>query len=411
MNIRRNSLVLVVLLTFAVSEAFCQQNRASTGEAQVLPFDFVHHIYIPVLINGEEANLLFDPIQDILLDSRFARSHDIPLIGGEEAGYGGPVRAGGAGPREHLVQFARNISLEAGGQIYGYSLTPAIPLDSMMASSLGRHVDGLLGINVFSDFVLAFDFPGERILLQPHLDFEPPPGAAPLSISWIRRRPTVTLTYGAGKRTSHGRFLLDFGMGGTVRFTTTHTDSTDLLSRLHPTFATEGESGLGGSLESRAARLPRLSVGTFNLDSLVVTLAREKSGADFNPPWDGLVGLGLLSRFDIWLDLDSNRLWLRPNRRFSLASEWIYTGMGFMPGKRPLTVNQIAEDSPSEHADFKTGDIIRSVNGQNAAGWNVREWKEELEKCTGQKVVVEVKREDQILRLHLSVASRTAGHR
>ena len=51
---------------------------------------------------------MYDPVQGVLLDERFARNHGLATFGGEEVDYGGPVTVGGAGSAQHVVTFARD---------------------------------------------------------------------------------------------------------------------------------------------------------------------------------------------------------------------------------------------------------------------------------------------------------------
>jgi len=351
--------------------------------------------------------LLYDPVRNILLDRQYANDRNISLIDGGEAGYGGRVTTGGAGGNRHEVLFARNISLVINQLSYRYPLTPVIPIDSIMATSLGRHVDGLLGINVFSDYILQFDFPGERFILHPSSTFNAPDGAVELPIAWVENRPTVTLTIQTGDIESEAVFLLDFGMGGTLRFTTGYTDRQQLPEKLQPNVASGNEHGLGGALESLVARLPRLKIGDIRLDSLVVTMAREKEGRDAYPKWDGLVGLGLMSRFTVYLDITGNRIWFQPNKRFDRPSEYITTGLSFEPQdfKKQLVVSGVKEGSNADEAGFRPGDIIYTVAGELASDLNVREWKEALEARVGALIPVGVQRDDKKICLNLRISS------
>ena len=107
--------------------------------------------------------------------------------------------------------------------------------------------------------------------------------------------------------------MVDFGMSGALRFTTRYVNDESLVDRMQAATVTENERGMGGALRSRIARLPRVHIGNTTLDSVVVSLAREEQGADAYREWDALIGLELLSRFTLYLDLSGDRLWLRPN--------------------------------------------------------------------------------------------------
>lgn len=395
----------------APASTFNQEETKLNPGTKTIPFKYIHHIFVTASVNGETAVLLYDPVRNLILDRRYARSRTLSLIDGLEAGYGGPVTTGGAGSQQHEVLFTRDLVLNVTDLSFDFPLTPVIPLDSMMATALGQHVDGILGINILSDYVLEFDFPGKRFILHPLSSFKPPTDAVRKPITWMNRRPTILLdiTIGDNKGTTKASFLLDFGMGGSVRFSTTYTDKEQLVQRLQPNIANNNEYGLGGALQSRTTRLPSLRIGDFELDSLVVTLAREKQGADADPAWDGLVGLRLMSRFTIYLDLSRDQIWFKPNNRFDRPSEYIDTGLGFKPHNRTiknLTVRLVQEGSTAEETGFKVGDIISMVAGQPADQWHVRQWRETLENHVGSTIPVKVIRNGDLVRLELPLPVR-----
>jgi hypothetical protein len=106
--------------------------------------------------------------------------------------------------------------------------------------------------------------------------------------------------------------LVDFGMAGSIRLATRTVDSLGLVALLGATALADGESGLGGALESLTATVPSFRLGKITLHDEPVSLARETSGADATPPWDGLLGLALLSRYTMTFDPTAGRLVLEP---------------------------------------------------------------------------------------------------
>jgi len=310
--------VLTALLVAATTAVCSAQDTSPTEDARtVIPFEYVNHIFIPVEIGeGVTAMPVYDPVRGIYLDSRFVRAHDLRAVGGAEAGYGGPVYAGGAGGAQHLVTFVRDLRVRFGGMSRSFPLAPVIPLDSMMAGSLGRSVDGLFGATVLDDYVVEMDFDASRFVLHDPAAFEPPDGAVVVPIRWTEqtRRPTVPVTlHLAGGDAVEGRFILDFGMGGAFRATTGFTNEHRLTERITP--GTPGqEMGLGGALESIRVHPPALSVGTLRVERPLLSLARETVGADaFPASHDGLIGLGFLDQYRVFYDAPGDRLVLADN--------------------------------------------------------------------------------------------------
>ncbi len=380
--------------------------RVDTAEAVEIPFQFVDHVYLDVKVNGRPAVFLYDPIRNIMLDGSFARAQGFSILDGVEAGYGSTVTTGGAGAQRHEVHFVRDLTLKLAEQSFGFPLSPVIPLDSMMSAALGRHVDGLLGINVLEEFVAEFDFPEGMLRLHPS-GFGPPDAAVRVPITWMERRPTIPLRFVIDGVEKEAVFMLDFGMSGSVRFTTRYTNEENLLDGLHPTISNDSERGMGGALASRMARLPRIRFGEVDVDSMVVSLAREEEGADAYREWDALLGLDVLSRFDMYLDLRRDELWLRPNAWFDRPFEYVDVGLQFVPQRTAdegLEIRSVQQGSAAEKAGFAEGDRIQRLDGQPVNGWNKRHWREALEERVGRTVPVNVQREGRARTLRLAIS-------
>lgn len=401
-------IALWIILLAGHSGGAGAQPTASTVE--VLPFEYVDHIFVHAELNdGKNAVLLYDPIQNIMLDRRFVRQWCVPSYGGEDVGYGAPVHAGGAGAKQHVVHFVRDLELSLGSQQFAFPLTPVIPLDSMMASALGRHVDGLLGTNVLDAFVLEFDFEDMHFVLHDREAFDAPDDYAELPVTRMEdsQKPTIraTLTLPSGE-TLTGDYLLDFGMGGTLRLTTRYVDAHDLHERLSPTVATGAERGLGGALQSLVTRLPTFTLGDIALDDVTASLARESSGADADRAWDGLIGLGLLDRFHLYLNLQRDRLWMHPNQRYTAPFPYVQTGLRFavpVSDDVGFRVVKVEDHSPAAEMGLQAGDQIVAIDGTALSSSNRRLWEDALHRSVGSTLQLTVQRKSERFEVALPV--------
>jgi hypothetical protein len=382
---------------------------AASAARSVIPFDYIDHIFIPVEI-GESttAMLIYDPVRDVYLDSRFVRAQGLRAYGGEEVGHGGPVRVGGAGGAQHVVTFVRDLSVRFGDLSRHFQLTPVIPLDSMMAGSLGRTADGLFGSNLLQEYVVEMDFDASRFVLHDPATFAIPDGATVVPIRWTERarRPTVTVTvHLADGTTAEGRFVLDFGMGGTFRAATGFTNEQRLTERIGPGITSGSETGLGGSLESVLVRPSALSVGALRVDRPVLSLARETAGADAFPgSHDGLIGLGFLDRYRVFYDAPGDRLVLVATERAEAPFSYVVTGLRLEPFGGPDTwpiVAAVTPDSPAAAAGLRAGDIVVQARGDDTRGWTRREWSAMLDAGPPGPIDLRIRRSDETRSLTL----------
>lgn len=383
---------------------------AIAGAASVIPFDYIDHIFIPVEIgDGVTATLIYDPVRDIYLDSRFVREHGLRAYGGAEVGYGGPVYAGGAGGAQHVVTFVRDLNVRFGELSRHFPLTPVIPLDSMMAGSVGRSVDGLFGSTILHEYVVEMDFDASHFVLHDPATFEVPAGAVVVPIEWTERtrRPTVPFTiHLADGATAEGRFILDFGMGGAFRATTGFTNEHRLTERLGPGAVSGSETGLGGSLESVIVRAPALSIGSLRVERPVLSLARETAGADaFPESHEGLIGLGFMDRYRVFYDAPGDRLVLAATGQAQVPFSYVVTGLQMEPFAGPdawPTVAAVTPGSPAASAGLRAGDVIVQARDAETQGWTRRDWSAMLRSEPPGPIPLRVRRADRTRTLTLT---------
>ncbi len=174
------------------------------------------------------------------------------------------------------------------------------------------NIDGLLGTDLFSEHVLDINIPAGCLEIVPRDRFEAPETQA-LAVERKRNRPVVkgSIEFPDGERHELS-FLLDFGMSGEVRLSTRFVDEHDLDGRLQTTVPERMETGLGGTLRSLETNAAAVELGDARWRNLPIRLARETEGADANPPWDALIGVGLLKTRHIVYDVAGDRFCILP---------------------------------------------------------------------------------------------------
>ena len=372
---------------------------------RTIPIDVIDHVFVPSRIDGRPATLLLDPVEGLMLDRGFARRHAIRAVGGQAAGLGGPVRAGGAGAAEHEVLFARRLGLSFGDRSVDVPLAPVIPLDSMMAPALGRHVDGLLGLDLLGDGIVELDFDRRVMRVHERGGFALPDGATTLPARLLAGKPIVETTIRTADGTSRrAAMVLDFGMAGTVRLTTRYTDANDMVNAVGPVVPNRSETGLGGGLESLMGRVASLSIGDVELREPVVSLARERTGGDAAPPYDGLIGIGVLRRFRVFFDRAESRVAFVPTTRTSRPFVYAPSGVTFAPlgaATRGLVVTRVAPGTPGASAGLRAGDRLLAVASRPAERWTRRDWQDAIDASDGRPIDVSVARGGRSLRIRV----------
>lgn len=283
----------------------------SPAQAPELPFEFDGHIFFHATINGDTARLLYDPVDGVMLDRAFVLRRPGWHRTWRDIGYATRPTASGGGPDEVEVSFADSVVVELGTMRRHFPRVPVIPLDSMLGDAAAGQVDGLLGTTVFHDVALHLDFTRQRArLLDPDNVDTTGWQVLPLLLTGARASTMIAVTWPDGSRDSL-RTQVDLGMSSTLRISTREVNARSLTRHATSTTPDTLGRGLGGTLQSLRVDGARIEIGGLASEPTTIWLAREPTGADADPPYDALLGLGVLSRFEVIYDPGRGRMLVR----------------------------------------------------------------------------------------------------
>jgi len=256
-------------------------------------------IELPVRVNDAPAVFLLDSASEYsVISSRLAKLLSLPT------------------DRVRGRDFAEDVTLSMGGLSLEHQRVMVMPFDTYKAS--GRKIEGLLGYDVFSRFVIRIDYDAHAIDWWPPTGFKPPRAAVQVPIQFVGKLPVVasTLTLPGGK-TLPAHLVVD-------------TAASQSVILRYPFANDSGLFELAGDLDAKTSRAPSLASGELRLvevpietvslsrwtfDRPVVQAHREPTGSGASTASDGLIGNGLLARFTLTVDFPHQRLWLEPKRR------------------------------------------------------------------------------------------------
>jgi hypothetical protein len=322
------------------------------------PIDFfLYHnkILFRALIEGRDATVLLDSGADFsVLDARFAAAAG--LKGGRPG-----TMAGTSG--NIATQVIPRINMVIPGR---FSATlPVLAADLGPASKMmGQKMDLILGGDILRKRAVSINFGERQFRLLPS-------GFTPINFTRIpvyasRFAPLVAVQAGGEKLMAQ----IDFGSGGDLRI------SPEAWARIKPAGARATDaisSGANGRLliESRA-RLPHLQIGDFDEQQADVRIAPMPTHLAGRA--DAILGLGVLARYDLVLDIGAGNLWLRP--RASLVPRRVErTGLALVPDGPAAKIIHVSAGSPADRAGWKAGERICRINDgkvdvQNSDGYS-----------------------------------------
>jgi len=240
-------------------------------------------------------------------------------------------------------------------------------ISSMWRGSVGQISAGLL-----KHFVVDIDFDRMMITLTEPDKFTyegkgmavpwEPMGNGPRSI------PATVLT--ADGRTVSLKLLMDLGYNDQLQLVTGLEHNITLPEKKLQ--ASLGLNILREETRGYIGRLARIDIGGFPLDDVVVSYVPEEN-ADMAVS-EAMIGLRLLSRFNLVFDFYGHRLYVEPNESFDKPFEYNMSGIELGPlseNRRPI--RWVHKDSPAEEAGLRAGDNIVEVNGKPVSDYDIFE--------------------------------------
>ena len=118
---------------------------------------------------------------------------------------------------------------------------------------------------------------------------------------------------------------------------------------------------------------------------------------------DGTVGFGFLKNFNIIIDYERRRVWLENFTGKFHEDEPAETGISVFwdNAKKSYVVYRVEDSSPASKVEIKRGDLLLSVDGDEALNIGFDRMKDKLEGKAGTKVKLAMSRAGQLYRVEV----------
>jgi hypothetical protein len=173
---------------------------------------------------------------------------------------------------------------------------------------------GLVGFNVFQNKILEIDFDNQLLLIYDKLP-EKIKTYGQIAFKQTTGGLYIPLTTNNGKKKSTGWYFFDTGADFNLTFDSKFANKESLYN----TMKVIGKQGIASSenkiIDAAVLEVPELQIAGFKLENIPTLLANESHAeADFE---DGVIGIGLQSRFNFIIDYPNSKMYLKPSRYFT----------------------------------------------------------------------------------------------
>ena len=215
------------------------------------------------------------------------------------------AQSSGANGMEH-ISVVKDQTLKFGGVEVAEPLVMVYPLDAL-SNRLGRRVDGIIGVQLFSKRVVEIDYPNHQLRISAPEAFTYSGRGEAVPVTYDRDLPVVAaLVKPYGKDPIATHFQLDTGAAGAVVvFWKEFVQQHDLQPGVRDLTSTEA-TGFGGDHAAWNGRVESIQVGGITLKEPAVRLSDLRFGEP--DVFGGNLGSGFYEPLRVTFDLPHDRV-------------------------------------------------------------------------------------------------------
>lgn len=426
----RKKLVFFVLLMMVPLLVLAQGYFLPKGQKfEKIRFELINNlVIIPVEINGAELTFILDSGVSKPILFNLSESDSIPINNVSEI----TIRGLGTGEPMKALSSRSNIFRLGDARNFSQDLYVVLDRDINFSTSLGIPVHGIMGYDLFKDFIVEVNYASHTLkLYNPEL----------YRHKERRNRQILPLSIEKRKAYVEGTVLMKDTANIPVKLLV-DTGSSDALWLFHEpakgleipekNYEDHLGKGLSGDIFGKRTKIKGVKIGGFELKEAKVAFPYRESFAALENWGDrnGSVGGEILKRFNIIFDYSRGLLTLKKNGNFkepfqyNLAGvELQHNGLRYIaesiagPGgivkdddssfgnvqillenKTRLSlvpeiiVSGIRAGSPAAEAGLQEGDVILAVNGKRVHRYKLQEILKMMNEKEGKRVRVLIER-------------------
>lgn len=384
------ALILIVGLvnTSCTSVEELNESTMYRGLVTTIPFRlYGSMIIVELSVDGSDPlDFIFDSASGGTVIS--ARTADGLGIVGEET----VSRQGAAGDATILLSEDHVLNI---GDLTLPDVTIGIAELDHIQRRLGMRFDGVIGWRILSQYAVKLDYDLMQIGIYDtnRFDYRLNAQSYDVKVNGTVFFVNATVHFENGADYT-GLVLVDTGSAGNISFNTTFSTENDLLAKVGSSYEREAMAGLSqDSYQIITTILSSLSVGGYEFVSIPANIAFAEEGAlSWSGPM-GILGNEILTRFNMFIDLQQERLYLEDNRLYQEAFEVNCSGLELVMDEtlERAMVDYVYPASPAVESSMRVGDEIVRISGVSASDLTLPQMQSVLSQ-DGQEVEIVVNR-------------------
>ena len=419
-------LLFVFLFVFLSGSSFAQGKFVlQKGSSDKINFKLINNLIVfPVEINGVELSFLLDTGVSKLIIFNFLNINEALKINQAERIY---IRGLGEGEAIEALKSQNNIFRIGNAININQDLYAVFDPSLNFAPRLGVPIHGIIGYDLFRDFVVEINYSKTFIRLHAPETYKPKKckRCRTLDLDFFNNKPYVQVLINQGEGNIPVKLLIDSGSSDALWLFENETRGIHLPEKYFDDFLGRG---LSGRVFGKRSKISDATIAGYKLkspnvaypDSTTITFAtkfKERSGS---------ISGAVLKRFNLIFNYKNNEVSLKTNRYFSEPFYYNKSGIelehnGVRVVKErdksitrssfnnsnnqsvaefglnlsnnykyvladAFTIVELREGSPAQEAGLKVGDVILKVNNRDAHEYSLQEVTQMFYGETGKRI-------------------------
>ncbi|HEV2223575.1 MAG TPA: PDZ domain-containing protein [Candidatus Acidoferrales bacterium] len=255
---------------------------------------------------------------------------------------------------------------------------PSLALDSFgdLSSRVGRAIQGILGTDVLSHFIVVISYDRQTLQFYDPKSFQYKGPGTKLKMQLLNGVPALDVKFSVRHRgTLHGLFSIATAQAEAMQFHSSFA-AAHKFSELSQRMILFSPLDSPGDFDDHLGRIDSVQFGKITLQDPFAIFPGKSEHASAQPSSDiaGAIGGEILDRFTVVLDYPNQSVIFEPNPHFNDLFVSDMSGLVLVatpPDFRAFGVSRVIEKSPAELAGIAVGDMLEKIDGNPASDYSL----------------------------------------
>ena len=261
---------------------------------------------------------------------------------------------------------------------------------------LGIPIHGIIGSDLFGKYITELNFDKLQINLGRGIDTT---GYEPVNVRIYNNLFYIDATIFTSDTDSiTNQYLFDSADMTAASLAQPFWTKYNLLTKSKSFYSGINRSSSSLTSPSYFANFKGFKLRNYSFKSTYLNLTSSKRGFFANDSIAGTIGIDILKRFNIIININNQKIYLKPNRKYNEPYRINTTGLRTRLNKdlTQCIIEAVLQQSPAEAAGLLQGDLLLSINDIKANKENISKIRQLTRSTPGTKLVFVIQRNNEI---------------